>query len=283
MTLHTLDHVDVLHLEETLWVAVSPVGLAHYDFDFDRFFACRRPWQRPDEVTAIARVGAISDYAQLYESFLANGVRLIHSPEQYKRTSELSGWYGLMADLTPRSEVFSSPPSALELEALFDYPVFLKGNRQTSRHDAAFSIIRSRAQYERAIEAFQRDPILRWQSLAVREFVPLQPVPAPPSEKIPPAFEFRTFWWRGQFVGGGAYWGSFYTWSREQQQAALAVARRAAQRIKVPFLVLDVALTVAGQWIVIECNDGQESGYAAISPLSIWQNILRIERDEREA
>jgi hypothetical protein len=110
------EQLDVLHLEELLWVVTSPVGLNHYDFDFDRFFACRRPWQRPDSVTAIARVGAISDYPKLYENLEREGVRLIHSPAQYRISSELSGWYPLIADLTPRSMVFSSPPSAAELD-----------------------------------------------------------------------------------------------------------------------------------------------------------------------
>jgi ATP-grasp domain, R2K clade family 3 len=272
------EQLDVLHLEELLWLVTSPVGLNHYDFDFDRFFACRRPWKRPDSITAIARVGAISDYPRLYDSLEREGVSLIHSPEQYRISSELSGWYPLITDLTPRSMVFSSPPSTTELEAQFEYPVFLKGDRQTSRHNAAFSIIRSRDQYETAIAAFAQDAIMNWQRLVVREFVPLRKVVAPESDKIPPSFEFRTFWWHGQFVAGGAYWGGFYDWTAPEKRAALSVARVAAQRINLPFIVLDLAQTATGDWIVIECNDAQESGYAAMQPLTVWQNILEIER-----
>jgi hypothetical protein len=33
-----------------------------------------------------------------------------------------------------------------------------------------------------------------------------------------------------------------------------------------------------GRWIVIECNDGQESGYAGVSPIGMWQHIVEIER-----
>jgi ATP-grasp domain, R2K clade family 3 len=40
------------------------------------------------------------------------------------------------------------------------------------------------------------------------------------------------------------------------------------------FFTIDVAQTIAGEWIVIECNDGQESGYAAISPFALWQNLI---------
>lgn len=29
---------------------------------------------------------------------------------------------------------------------------------------------------------------------------------------------------------------------------------------------------------MIECNDAQESGYAGVSPLSLWQSILDLNR-----
>jgi len=43
-------------------------------------------------------------------------------------------------------------------------------------------------------------------------------------------------------------------------------------------LVVDVAQSIDGRWIVIECNDGQESGYAGVSPIGLWQNIIALEK-----
>ncbi len=57
----------------------------------------------------------------------------------------------------------------------------------------------------------------------------------------------------------------------------LSVARDAAARLDVAFLVVDVAQSLDGRWIVIECNDGQESGFAGASPLGLWQEVIRIE------
>ena len=54
-------------------------------------------------------------------------------------------------------------------------------------------------------------------------------------------------------------------------------AGRLARRLRVPFLVVDFAKTADGRWIVIECNDGQESGYAAASPRAIWEAVLACE------
>ena len=39
-------------------------------------------------------------------------------------------------------------------------------------------------------------------------------------------------------------------------------------------MVIDLAMTASGEWIVIECNDAMESGYASVSPLGLWQSVL---------
>jgi hypothetical protein len=273
------EQLDLLLLEDTIWVLVGKVDLTSYDFALGDFFACRRPWQRPDSVLAIGRFGVATNYAQLYERLAADGIWLIHSPTQYRVASELPSWYPLLEGLTPYSEWFAAPPDAATIERKFGFPLFLKGSRQTSRHRAALSIIHSAAEYDRAIALYRADPILHWQDLVCREFIPLRPIPAAATEKIPPSFEFRTFWWRGQFVGAGQYWATDYNWSRTEEIAALNIARTAAARLNLPFVTIDVAQTIAGEWIVIECNDAQESGYGAVSPFGLWQNIIAIERE----
>ena len=274
---------DLLHVEETLWVWASSTGLATYDFRFDHQFACRRPWRLEEPVVAVARAGAAEEYAARYEELRAQNVRLIHSPEQYERASLLPAWYPLLEDLTPRSEWHDDFPPASEVAHRFGWPVFVKGERQTSRHRAATSVIRSVADYERVREAWRHDPILAWQRIVLREFVPLRPaspdVPASNSpHSLPASFEFRTFFWRGELVGFGPYWrGVNYSASDAERAAAVAVAAEAARRVDVPFLVVDVAQAADGRWLVIECNDGQDSGYAALRPLPLWRRVLDAE------
>ncbi|MDX2098289.1 MAG: ATP-grasp domain-containing protein [Leptolyngbyaceae cyanobacterium bins.59] len=227
---------------------------------------------------AIGRFGAAINYDELYQQLAADGIFLIHSPEQHLLASELPRWYSLLDGLTPKSLCFSEPPDIAVLEQEIGFPLFLKGSRQTSRHKAALSIIRTAEDYYRAIEIYKEDPILRWQDLVCREFVQLRPVPSEPTEEIPPSFEFRSFGWRGKCVGAGQYWSTSYRWNLEGERAALAIAQAAALRLNLPFVVIDVAQTVTGEWIVIECNDSQESGYAAISPFGLWQNLIDEER-----
>ncbi len=271
--------LDIFSLEDVIWIAAAPVGLPHYDFPFQTLFACRRPWQRPERLEAIGRFGVTSNYEELYWQLAEQGIFLVHSPEQHLMASELPHWYSHLSDLTPRSVWFAEPPTVVEIKQSLEFPIFMKGSRQTSKHKAELSIIHSPAEYEQAIMQYKINPILHWQDLVCREFVELRPVPAPKTDVIPPSFEFRTFWWHGQCVGAGPYWSAFvsYDWNEQEKYSALAVAQEAALRLNLPFLVIDVAQTKLGEWIVIECNDAQESGYAGISPIALWQKIVEIE------
>ena len=130
------------------------------------------------------------------------------------------------------------------------------------------------------MRAYRHDPILQWQGIVCREYVPLRPVGDAKHNRIPSSFEFRTFWWKGELVGCGRYWWEErpYDMSPAERTAAISVAAEVAHRVGVPFLVVDIAQTVDGRWIVIECNDAQESGYAGAAPIGIWQNIVAIEK-----
>jgi ATP-grasp domain, R2K clade family 3 len=278
----TADSLDLFLLEDSVWIACAVTGLPGYDFPFDRFFACRRLWQRPGAISAIGRFGVTTNYSQLYAELQTLGVRLIHTPKQYKLASDLTEWYPRIQEFTPRSVWFSEPPSPAVVEELFGWPVFVKGSRQTSRHNAQLSIIHSPEEFERVAELYRHDPILHWQPFVCREYIRLRPVEGDAGDKIPPSFEFRTIWFRGECVGAGPYWtgSSSYKWTRTEEQEAIALAHEVASRIGAPFLVIDVAQTIEGKWMAIECNDGQESGYAGVSPIGLWNKIVNFERGD---
>ncbi|RKH57032.1 ATP-grasp domain-containing protein [Corallococcus llansteffanensis] len=274
---------DLLKVDDRLWLLTAATGVGVYDFAFDRFFACRRPYVLPDApIDVVARAGAWQDYAERYRELEAQGVRLIHSPEQHLRATELPHWYPLLEDLTPRSVWFDAPPDADTVERLVGWPVFLKGARQTSRHRKSLSIIEGPDAFRQAMDAYARDSILHWQQVVCRELRPLRRVDdTQGADALPRSFEFRTFWWRQQLVGWGPYWwqGRPYTLTPREEQDALALASEAARRMAVPFLVVDVAQEQSGRWIVIECNDGQESGYVGVAPFALWQRVLDLERE----
>lgn len=266
--------MNILRLEQQLVVVSRDVGVASYDFDFSLHFACDHPCRFDEETPCVLRVGPVGDYAADYADLIDIGLRPVNSPAQHALASELEHWYPRLQDLTPRTRVFESLPTVERIEEEFQWPVFLKGSRQTSKHDPELAVIRHREHYRQVAERYRRDPILHWQKPAIREFLALQPVAGEVAGKVRPSLEFRSFWWRGRCVGWGRYWHQVPAYDCEDAEAGLAVAAEAAARLDVPFLVVDFARTTDGRWVVIECNDAQESGYVGIAPQCLWREVL---------
>ncbi len=279
-----LAHGELLQVEDCVWVYTAATGISNYDFEFRAVLPCRHPWQPPANVVAVARFGAVAHYDLVYRALRAEqDITLLHTPEEHLLASELPCWYPIIADITPESVWFSEPPDVAAVADQLGWPVFLKGTRQTSHHQRALAIVANRDEFERAMAAYGVDPILRWQGIVCRRYIPLRLVEddgAADPNRLPSAFEFRTFWWKGELAGCGRYWWDVrpYSMTAAEEAGALAVAREAARRVAVPFLVVDVAQAADGHWLVIECNDGQESGYAGIAPLALWQRIVALER-----
>ena len=270
--------MDMFRVNGAVWVASRTIHVPAYDFSFEPLLQLDRP--RLEGVHPIVgRVGAIPDYEELFQQLEGIGFELINSPTQHILASELEHWYPLMKEVTPRSHVYDQFPEIDTLLAAFSLPVFIKGNRQTAKHKADLSIARTREDLERIAKAYREDPILHWQKVVVREFVGLAPLEGDSLGKVPLSFEFRTFWWKGQLVGEGHYWSQFieYSWTEMQRKAALDIGEWVANRVEVPFLVIDLALTKDGRWIVIELNDAQESGYAGVDAFRLWRNIVELE------
>ena len=138
----------------------------------------------------------------------------------------------------------------------------------------------SAAEYENIIKLWESDPILCWQGMVCREYLPLRKVGESSPAVLPTAFEFRSFWWRNQCVGIGPYWSAVdYQLSPPERKAALEIGSEAACRINVPFVVIDIAQTQTGQWTIIECNDAQDSGYAGVRATQMWRSIIQAERE----
>lgn len=276
--MNILQGIDFFCVESTLWIAEKKLHIPAYDFQFSPLFQVSRP-RFEDTVPTIARLGAIANYDTTYQTLLEYGFALVNTPAQHYKASKLEHWYPIIKELTPKSIVFAQVPTTNEVLQHFDLPVFIKGNRQTAKHNPTLAIAHTQTELENILRAYQQDSILHWQKLVCREYVSLRKLDHQAPHKVPLSFEFRTFWWKGNLVGAGHYWANFadYTWTAPQQEIALSMASVAVQRLGIPFLVIDLALTEKGNWIIIECNDGQESGYAGINARGMWRKILETE------
>jgi glutathione synthase/RimK-type ligase-like ATP-grasp enzyme len=74
----------------------------------------------------------------------------------------------------------------------------------------------------------------------------------------------------------GPYWqtGYRYALSENELSKVLELTDWAAERLGVIFPTIDVAKTASGEWIIIEVNDAQESGFVGVNPLILWNNTI---------
>jgi len=274
------ENLDLFFVEETLCVLSKNIQQS-YNFDFQKYFRCQSPEKLPDSCMVISRAGPRVYYKLFYEDLLKDGIELIHNPETHQLCTALPEWYPYIPDLTPQSRWFDEVPDVETIIDNFGFPVFIRGAKKTKYHSKQLSIIENADDYARVQQVYTNDPVLGQQQFICREFIPLRKVADVDGDSIPASFEFRTFWWRGHLVGSGRYWMNVpsYDWTENEKVDAIAVAKRAAAALPVPFLVVDVGQQIDGQWIVIEVNDAQDCGYADIPPEELWQNIIHIERN----
>ncbi len=252
-----------------------------YDFDFRNHFDCKSVFAQTD-APVLLHIGAVENYAEVEKAVVEMGMKLLIPEQEHLKYSTIERWYPMIQERTPFTRVYDALPSLDKLGADFSFPIFVKGNRQTSRHDRSKCIIETAEAYEKLQQEWNRDSILSWQKVAVREYVPLQPVQAESYPgQVPISYEFRFFYANGRCVGYGQYWhtDSPYTLQPEDYEAALSTADWAAERLGVVFAAIDLAKTASGQWIIIEVNDGQESGFAELNPISLWNRVISTLQD----
>jgi len=68
--------------------------------------------------------------------------------------------------------------------------------------------------------------------------------------------------------------GKQYSLSEDNLAEVLELTDWAARKLAVVFPAIDVAKTADGEWIIIEVNDAQESGFVGINPKMLWNNII---------
>ena len=77
----------------------------------------------------------------------------------------------------------------------------------------------------------------------------------------------------GECIGIGSYWDN-----DNVDNAVLSEILQFSKCLKIQdiasFLVIDFARLVDGKIIIIEFNDGQESGYSGVNPKMMWLKII---------
>ena len=247
-----------------------------YDFDFRKHFECRSVTGKCDR-PVLLRIGAVEDYAGIEKMLASLGMKPLMSEAQHLHCSTIEGWYPVLKDKTPFTRIYDKLPPIEELSEDFSFPVFVKGNRQTNRHRKSQCIIENKEAYESLRKDWMKDSVLSWQKPVVREYVPLVTIDDTSyPDMVPVSYEFRFFYFEGKCVAYGPYWcqGTVYSLEQEDIVNVMELTDWVAEKLNVTFPAIDVAKTSAGEWIIIEVNDAQESGFAGVNPFVLWSNVF---------
>jgi len=268
----------LVEINGTVCVAYQNTNFDIYDFDFRRYFETK-PVIVNTTLPVILRIGAISAYESLSAALMEFDLRLINSVRQHEMASLLPNWYPEIKEFTARSVWYETLPTAETILKEFTFPVFIKGERQTNRHSQGMSIANNLVELENILNYWKQDKVLGWQRLICRDFIELEKIADRVGDKIQPSKEFRIFLWKNRTVGIGHYWTEFdkVELTASEQSHIIKLAEKVSGIVDVPFLVVDVAKKADGDWMVIELNDAQESGYAGVNKLQLWQKIVGIE------
>lgn len=233
----------------------------------------------PSNSLVILRYSALPYNAELEEDIKALGSQLINSHTEHVYVADLRNWYYCLVDYTPRTWFYLD-------QIPEEGPFVLKGATNSKKHQWSDCMYAESKQ--RTIEVYTNlrgDGCIGHQAIYIREYVPLKKLCDPISSGAAPiSEEYRFFVLDGEVLAKGFYWSNYKDDIKEEINPDLVpenflqqVIAKVARFIR--FFVIDIARTADDHWIVIELNDGQQSGLSDIDPDNLYKKL----RDALEA
>lgn len=226
----------------------------------------------PPGSLVIPRYSALPFYEELEKDVRKGGSRLINTFRQHRYVADLWNWYDDLKDITPKT--WFRPCEVPKDEG----PFVLKG--ETNSRKFLWDVLMYAETWSDMVRVscnLADDSLIGQQSIYVRKFVPLKTY-FRSFHNLPVSKEFRFFVAFGKVLCGAFYWSN----SVEDIPAVPnvdEVPKAFLQKVldiigdKINFYVVDVAETETGDWIVIELNDGSQSGLSENDPDMLYSEL----------
>jgi hypothetical protein len=240
-------------MEPVLLVRRETMG--KYEFEFaSRYFRVEESRVACRDCLVVGRYSVEPMYDELDRDLRLLGSRLVNSPEQHRWITTF-GYYQALREFTPATWDETNIH-----ECRHRGPFVVKGKTSSKKWQwKSHMFAKTRATALKLAERLKEDAEIARQGVIFREFVPLKTFGLG-NEEMPFTNEWRFYYWGTRQLSHAFYWSvSDYS----PQASITAEARALADRVaaiaaqQVSFFSLDLAETEAGQWILIELNDGQ--------------------------
>lgn len=179
-------------------------------------------------------------------------------------------WYDFLRDMTPETWFESN-----FYQCQYDGPFVVKGTITSKKHlFNKMMYAPTKKDALRIASDLRQDMYICNQDILFRKYVPLETFEVG-LNGLPFTNEWRFFFLGEQLVDYGYYWSLADDIPQEIPEGGVDFAREAAKLVAgiTRFFVIDIARTQEGEWIVIELNDGQQSGLSEIPADRFYRNL----------
>jgi hypothetical protein len=218
----------------------------------------------------VARYSALPFYRELEVDLQTLGCRLINTYGEHSWIANFD-YYEDLIEFTPESW-----DDYTFQHCKYEGPFVVKGRTNSRKFDwNKLMFAPTKKEAIRIAADLSGDGLIGPQGVIYRKYVPLRTFEVG-LNGLPFTNEFRFFFLREQCLSYGYYWSSADDLSLGRVSPdAIALAHRIAKIVAehVAFFVLDLAETEDGDWILIEVNDGQQSGLSENDPDTLYSNL----------
>jgi hypothetical protein len=259
------------------------------DFDFEKeelaamqaHFKCiHNRTLAEKEQLIVGRYAVLPYYKELEEDLAILSSKIINTYEQHSYIADLKNWYQDLKLCTPKTW-FQASDVPMDEPGSF----VLKGATNSKKNLwRTHMFAEDRTQIGKVLANLMDDTMISMQNIYVRKFVPLKTYCKGINE-MPITKEFRFFICDGQVLTGAFYWSS-HVYDLEEAGIPVPDVSEVPKEFlndvigrvgsNARFWVLDVAETEAGDWIVVELNDGQMSGLSENDPKVLYKNLAAV-------
>lgn len=257
---------------------MNPVVLFRNNGVEDEYQVCQKYFttyqQRvdlPKDSLVICRYSALPYYKELENDIKLLGSRMINSHNEHLWIANFDYYYELN-EYTPESWSFDNFYLCKD-----SGPFVVKGTTNSRKHSwDKCMFANNKARALEVATVLNEDSLIGTQKIIFRKYIKLKTLEVG-INGLPFSNEWRFFYYKDKKLAHGFYWSNVCDCPEKAEMNApgLEFADKIAKIASnfTNFFVLDIAQKEDGSWILIEINDGQQSGLSGCSSETLYHNL----------
>jgi ATP-grasp domain, R2K clade family 3 len=215
-------------------------------------------------------------YTAIYEELARKNILLPNTPDEHAVALDFDQAYERLVGITPKSVTLTRADDGQAAEEVLGYPVFVRGATRSRKAEGWKACVASnQGELQTLVTELFALPYRSRGKVIVRQLAALRHTRIS-DEGFPLGREYRVFLFGEAVLAFGYYWDGddpLAALAPDEEAAMLALAKTAAQRAGIPFVIVDIGQQESGAWTVIEVGDAQFAGTGHIPLLPLWSAI----------